>query len=130
VRKYAPSPGKIEDFEKRKRVREYHFYYFQYTSMIHAIIALITGNNAFSNNPLDPLALYYGGYRYNQPNHLYHYFVVCHASAYFLYDSIIEKLYHTDDVLTNFHHLVVLGVSYFAIRAPHSMYEYISKSNP
>lgn len=44
IRKVAPSPGKLEDFKKRNRESDYHTYYFQYTSFIHAIVGCIAGN--------------------------------------------------------------------------------------
>ena len=52
--------------------------------------------------------MYLGGYRYNQPSHLYHKFLICHSFAYFLFDSISEFYYKCDDILTNGHHAVVL----------------------
>ena len=76
---------------------------------------------------LDPLVLYWGGYRYNQPNHLLHRFMLVHGAAYFLVDSILEISYKTDDMLMNLHHVAVLMVSYFNMRAPHSGYEYLCK---
>jgi hypothetical protein len=74
---------------------------------------------------VDPLILYYGGYRYNQPNHLYHMFLMSHAFAYFTYDSIIEIYYRTDDFLTNMHHVCVLISSYCHITSPNCGFEYI-----
>lgn len=53
--------------------------------------------------------------------------MVSHSFAYFIFDTIIEVYYHTDDMLTNVHHVVCLGVSYFAIRAPHSAFEFVGK---
>jgi len=73
----------------------------------------------------DPLILYYGGYRYNQPNHLYHVILIVHAVAYFAYDSIIEIVYGTADTLTNFHHLFVLLGTYFHLMNNYSGWEYI-----
>jgi hypothetical protein len=77
---------------------------------------------------VDPLVLYFGGYRYNQPNHLYHKLMLAHASAYFLADSILEVAYKTDDFLMNCHHVCVLAVSYFGFTANHSGFEYLRKS--
>lgn len=76
---------------------------------------------------LDPFIFYYGGYRYNQPNHLYYVFILSHSFAYFIFDTIIEIFYRTDDALTNVHHAVCLAVSYFGIRAPHSAFEFVGK---
>ena len=53
--------------------------------------------------------------------------MLSHAFAYFVYDSIIEIYYGTDDFLMNCHHVVVVGVSYFNMITPHSGYEYIGK---
>jgi hypothetical protein len=71
--------------------------------------------------------MYYGGYRYDQPNHLYHMFLICHSFAYFAYDSIIEVYYGTDDLLTNAHHIVVVAATYFHIRNTHGGFEFICK---
>jgi len=68
-----------------------------------------------------------GGYRYNQPNHLYHQLMLAHATAYFVFDSIVELAYGTDDLLTNCHHVCVIMVSYFGMRSSHSGFEYIGK---
>lgn len=43
IRLIAPSPGKKEDFIARKKIREYYFYYFQYTSLIHALVSICVG---------------------------------------------------------------------------------------
>ncbi|TNV78105.1 hypothetical protein FGO68_gene3429 [Halteria grandinella] len=115
VRLIVPSPGKKEDFIARKKLREYYFYYFQYTSLFHALVCIF----------VDPFIFYYGGYRYNQPNHLYYVFILSHSFAYFIFDTIIEIFYRTDDALTNVHHAVCLAVSYFGIRAPHSAFEFV-----
>ena len=69
-----------------------------------------------------------GGYRYNSDNSIYHMYMISHASAYFVFDSIIEIAYGTADMLTNVHHVVVLFVSYFGMKAPHSGFEYLSNT--
>lgn len=43
VRLLAPTPGKKEDFINRKKLKEYYFYYFQYTSLFHALTSVIFG---------------------------------------------------------------------------------------
>jgi hypothetical protein len=43
VRLLAPSPGLKEDFIGRKKLREYYFYYFQYTSLFHALTSIFLG---------------------------------------------------------------------------------------
>ena len=48
-----------------------------------------------------------------------------HAFAYFIYDSIIEVYYGTDDLLTNCHHVCVVAMSYFHIKSQYSGFEYI-----
>lgn len=83
--------------------------------MIHAIVGCIG----------DPLVLYYGGFRYNQPNHLLQKHMMIHAAAYFVYDTIIEIYYGTDDLLTNMHHFFVLVGSFFHLRNNYSGYEYV-----
>lgn len=80
-----------------------------------------------SNFNLDPFILYYGGYRYDQANHLYHMILMIHSFSYFVYDSIIEIYYGTDDFLTNAHHVVVLAATYFHIRNQYGGFEYIGK---
>jgi hypothetical protein len=72
--------------------------------------------------------MYYGEYRYNQPNHLLHQMLMIHAFAYFIYDSIIEVYYGTDDLLTNLHHVCVVAMTYFHIKSQTSGFEYIGKS--
>ena len=56
----------------------------------------------------DPLILYYGGNRYDQPNHLLYKMCMANAMAYFTYDGIIEIYYNTADTITNVHHLFVV----------------------
>lgn len=53
--------------------------------------------------------------------------MVSHSFAYFIFDTIIEVYYRTDDMLTNVHHAVCLLVSYFGMRAPHSAFEFVGK---
>lgn len=96
-------------------MKDYHFYYFQYPIMVHALVGVFG----------DPLILYYGGFRYNQPNHILHMHLMVHSAAYFAYDTIIEIYYKTDDMLTNFHHFFVLVGSFFHVRNTYSGYEYI-----
>ena len=115
LRKTIPPPGKIEEFKARNKMRDYHTYYLQFISLFHALMACL----------FDPLILYWGGYRYNQPNHLLHKFMISHAFAYFLADSILEIAYGTDDMLMNCHHVASVLVSYFSFRAPHSGFEYL-----
>ena len=43
VRHFAPSPGDIKTFKEKRRLNDYHFYYFQYTSMVHALVGCICG---------------------------------------------------------------------------------------
>jgi len=73
---------------------------------------------------IDPVAMYLGGYRYNQPTHLYHMFVMCHAFAYFFFDSVIEIMYGTDDALTNIHHVIVLVVNYTHMNRTYGGFEF------
>ena len=51
-----------------------------------------------------------------------------HAIAYFVFDSILEISYGTDDLLMNLHHACVILVSYFGMRAGHSGFEYIGNN--
>ena len=129
LRKFAPGPGPIEDFEKRKKMRDYHTYYFQYTSLIHALVSVIGGNIFMIslNKAIDPIALYIGGYRYNQLNHIAPLIMNTHALAYFLYDSIIEKIYGTSDLLMDLHHICVLSVAFTVFRENHSGFELLGK---
>ena len=43
LRKVLTPPGDIREFEKKKKMHKYHAYYFQYTSIIHAVIGILTG---------------------------------------------------------------------------------------
>ena len=92
--------------------------------MLHAIIGCIGGKIGFLKF-LDPLAIYYGGYRYNQPSHLMHMALMVHSFAYFVFDSIIEVIYGTDDILTNIHHVCVVSMSYFHIKGQYGGFEYM-----
>ena len=96
--------------------------------MLWSVASSVKIFNFLTSLYIDPFVLYYGGYRYNQPNHLYHMLMLSHATAYFIFDSIIEIAYKTDDFLTNSHHVSVLMVSYFCLRAPHTGFEYICKT--
>lgn len=69
-----------------------------------------------------------GGYRYNQPNHLALLIMNTHCFAYFIFDSIIEKLYDTSDFLTDCHHICVNIVYLSVFRSNTSAYEQIGKS--
>jgi hypothetical protein len=74
---------------------------------------------------VDPIAMYMAGYRYNQPTHLSHMFIMCHAFAYFTFDSIIEIIYGTDDLLTNLHHVIVLISNYCHMKGQYGGFEYL-----
>jgi hypothetical protein len=50
-----------------------------------------------------------------------------HSFAYFVYDSIIEIYYGTDDFLTNAHHVVVLAATFTHINNKFGGFEYIGK---
>ena len=69
--------------------------------------------------------MYYGGYRYNQPNHVLHMFLMAHSFAYFTFDSLIEVYYKSDSLLTNVHHVVVVAVTYFHIKSYTTGFEYV-----
>ena len=69
--------------------------------------------------------MYYGGYRFDQPNHLYHVMLISHSFAYFSYDTLIEIYYGTDDLLTNAHHLIVVTSTYLFLKSKHGGFEYI-----
>ena len=97
----------------------------QACSMLKLVSLLVLLLNSYL---IDPLILYYGGYRYNQPNHLLHQFLMVHGFAYFLYDSIIEVYYQSDDLLTNLHHVCVVGCSFFHVRSRGSGFEYRGKN--
>ena len=53
--------------------------------------------------------------------------MMVHAFAYFIYDSIVEVYYGTDDLLTNLHHVCVVTVNFFHLKATYSGYEFIGK---
>jgi len=52
---------------------------------------------------------------------------MCHAFAYFTYDSIIEIYYGTDDFLTNLHHVIVLVSNYCHVKGEFGGFEYVGK---
>ena len=43
LRKYLPEPGPKKLYEEKKRMFEYHTYYFNYTSLFHAVFGCIMG---------------------------------------------------------------------------------------
>ena len=43
VRKLVPEPAPKEQFIQKKKAHEYHFYYFQYTSLVHALVGCFAG---------------------------------------------------------------------------------------
>ena len=45
VRKYAPGPGPIKIYQEKKKMHDYHFFYFQYCTMLHALIGCIVSKN-------------------------------------------------------------------------------------
>jgi hypothetical protein len=55
ARLFAPEPGKRKDFEKRNAMTDYHSYYFQSISFVHAVTSLIAV----------PIILFMGGNRYD-----------------------------------------------------------------
>ena len=118
ARLFAPEPGNRKDFEKRNAMTDYHSYYFQSISFVHAITSLLA----------DPIILYYGGNRYDQPNHLGYMILLLNSFAYFVFDSIIEYYYSTNDVLLNLHHFVVVITSFINIRNRSGGFEYACKS--
>jgi hypothetical protein len=129
ARLVAPSPGDIKVFQEKRKMKDYYNYYFQYLSLVHAIIAIIFGKlgKLFFNRQfiIGPIALYEGGFRYNQPNHLYHMGMMVHSGAYFTFDTIIELYYGTTDILMNLHHVFVLAATYFHVRNTYSGWEYM-----
>lgn len=56
-------------------------------------------------------------------------FMITNSFAYFIFDTLIEIIYGTDDMLTNIHHAVCLTVSYFCFCAPHSGFEFLGNSH-
>ncbi|TNV78206.1 hypothetical protein FGO68_gene11597 [Halteria grandinella] len=42
AKRYLPEPGPKKEFLEKGKMKDYHFYYFQVTSMIHALIGCIT----------------------------------------------------------------------------------------
>lgn len=51
LRKWLPEPGTKKSFIERGKLQEYHFYYFQYTSMIHALTGCVGGKFYFRIKP-------------------------------------------------------------------------------
>lgn len=48
-----------------------------------------------------------------------------HCTAYFVYDSIIEVYYKTDDFLMNLHHVCVCAVSFWQLSSKTSGFEFL-----
>ena len=63
LRKYLPEPGPRKVYEERKKMHEYHTYYFNYTSLFHALFGCIMGKSyknrvsASSNQTMDWLCV-------------------------------------------------------------------------
>lgn len=51
--------------------------------------------------------------------------LICHSFAYFVYDSLVEIYYGTDDMLTNGHHAVVVVATFFHLKNKFGGFEYI-----
>jgi hypothetical protein len=51
-------------------------------------------------------------------------FLIYHAFAYFTYDSIIEVYYGTSDLLTNMHHVIVVGATFVHVTTKFGGFEY------
>ena len=43
LRKFLPEPGPRKVYEEKKRMHEYHSYYFNFTSLFHALFGCIMG---------------------------------------------------------------------------------------
>ncbi len=43
LRRFLPEPGPRKVYEEKKRMFEYHTYYFNYTSLFHALFGCIMG---------------------------------------------------------------------------------------
>jgi hypothetical protein len=57
LRKYLPEPGPRKVYEERKKMHEYHTYYFNYTSLFHALFGCIMGKSykfEFQPHPTKP----------------------------------------------------------------------------
>lgn len=52
-------------------------------------------------------------------------FLMVHSTAYFVFDTIGEYLAGTDDLLTNLHHVCVVGMSVWHLMARTSGFEYL-----
>ena len=44
IRKLVAEPGPWKQFPDAKKMHDYHFYYFQYTTLVHAIVGCVLGN--------------------------------------------------------------------------------------
>jgi hypothetical protein len=45
VRTFVPEPMPKKYFIEKKKMKDYHFYYFQFTSLLHAIIGCIASKS-------------------------------------------------------------------------------------
>lgn len=54
-------------------------------------------------------------------------FLMCHAFAYFSFDTIMEIYYGSADFFMNFHHVVVLTCNYLHLRSYSGGFEYCGK---
>lgn len=52
-------------------------------------------------------------------------FVLCNSCGYFIFDSIIEYYYNTNDILLNLHHVVVVITTVMSLRNKYSGFEYM-----
>jgi len=74
---------------------------------------------------LGPYILYAGGFRYNKPNHILHYYLMWNSQAYFIYDFLVEIYDGTADLITNLHHVIVIGGSFFHMQSHYAGWEFV-----
>lgn len=94
MRKYAPSPGKIE------KIKPY-FYWMYYTNLVslqHCLLGIIW----------PALVFIFVGFEMNREALYVHHLIMINSMSYFLYDLVMEQVYGVLDIITAVHHLCVI----------------------
>ena len=125
VMKFSKPPRALKEYQEKKIMPELYLYYFDWVSITHAIIGITLGNTYLLKSVLDPIIIYYSGYRYNQPNHILHMFLMLHSLGYYIVDSILEIYYKTDTMMINIHHVIVIFATVCNARGTTSGFEFV-----
>lgn len=101
VRLVLPSPGNINQITPYF----YWMYYANMVSLVHWLLGIIA----------PAIVFYYYGFQMNREALYVHHLVMLNSTAYFLYDTVAEKLYGVLDIMTATHHLsvIILGAYFY-----------------